>query len=411
MENSFLTEFKKRDYFNQCTNSDELEKVMSENKIRGYIGFDCTAPSLHVGSLLQIMCLRLLQKYGHQPIVLLGGGTTRIGDPSGKEETRRILSENQIEKNIKNIEKVFKIFLKTKNTKTKPIFINNYKWLGKLNYIKFLREIGKHFTINKMLSFDSVKLRLDREQSLSYMEFNYMILQAYDFLELNKTKKCLLQIGGSDQWGNIVNGVDLIKRHSSKQAFGLTTPLITLASGTKMGKTEKGAVWLEKNLLSPYDYWQFWRNTDDRDVLKFLKMFTDLKIEKIEGIKNNNINDLKILLANEATAMLHGKSAAKKAEKTAKKTFDKRSVGDDLPLININKREIEKGVNIVDLVVSSNLIKSKSEVRRTIKNKGIKINNETIEDDKKIISIHNFNNENFLKLSHGKKNHVIVKIS
>ena len=410
MENSFLTEFKKRDYFNQCTNSDELEKVMSENKIRGYIGFDCTAPSLHVGSLLQIMCLRLLQKYGHQPIVLLGGGTTRIGDPSGKEETRKILSENQIEKNIKNIEKVFKIFLKTKNLKTKPIFINNYKWLGKLNYIKFLREIGKHFTINKMLSFDSVKLRLDREQSLSYMEFNYMILQAYDFLELNKTKKCLLQIGGSDQWGNIVNGVDLIKRHSSKQAFGLTTPLITLASGTKMGKTEKGAVWLEKNLLSPYDYWQFWRNTDDRDVLKFLKMFTDLKIEKIEEIKNNNINDLKILLANEATAMLHGKPAAKIAEQTAKKTFDKRSVGDDLPLININKGEIEKGINIVDLVVSSNLIISKSEVRRTIKNKGIKINNETIEDDKKIISIHNFNNENFLKLSHGKKNHVIIKM-
>jgi len=411
MENSFLTEFKKRDYFNQCTNFDELEKLMNENKIKGYIGFDCTAPSLHVGSLLQIMCLRLLQKYGHQPIVLLGGGTTRIGDPSGKEETRKILSENQIEKNIKNIEKVFKIFLETKNPKTKPIFINNYKWLGKLNYIKFLREIGKHFTINKMLSFDSVKLRLDREQSLSYMEFNYMILQAYDFLELNKTKNCLLQIGGSDQWGNIVNGVDLIKRHSSKQVFGLTTPLITLASGAKMGKTEKGAVWLEKNLLSPYDYWQFWRNTDDRDVLKFLKMFTDLKIEKIEEIKNNNINELKILLANEATTMLHGKSAAKKAEQTAKKTFDKRSVGDDLPLININKREIEKGVNIVDLVVSSNLIKSKSEVRRTIKNKGIKINNETIEDDKKIISIHNFNNENFLKLSHGKKNHVIVKIS
>jgi len=411
MENSFLTEFKKRDYFNQCTNSDELEKAMNENKIRGYIGFDCTAPSLHVGSLLQIMCLRLLQKYGHQPIVLLGGGTTRIGDPSGKDETRKILSEKQIEKNIKNIEKVFKIFLKTKNTKTKPIFINNYKWLSKLNYIKFLREIGKHFTINKMLSFDSVKLRLDREQSLSYMEFNYMILQAYDFLELNKTKKCLLQIGGSDQWGNIINGVDLIKRHSSKQVFGLTTPLITLASGTKMGKTEKGAVWLEKNLLSPYDYWQFWRNTDDRDVFKFLKMFTDLKIEKIEEIKNNNINDLKILLANEATAMLHGKSAAKKAEQTAKKTFDKRSVGDDLPLININKGKIEKGINIVDLVVSSNLIISKSEVRRTIKNKGIKINNETIEDDKKIISIHNFNNENFLKLSHGKKNHVIVKIT
>ena len=224
------------------------------------------------------MCLRLMQKHGHQPIVLLGGGTTRIGDPSGKEETRKILSEKEIEKNIKNIEKIFKIFLKTKNNKTKPIFINNYKWLGKLNYIKFLREIGKHFTINKMLSFDSVKLRLDREQSLSYMEFNYMILQAYDFLELNKTKNCLMQIGGSDQWGNIVNGVELIKRHSSKQVFGLTTPLITLASGAKMGKTEKGAIWLDEKLLSSYDYWQFWRNTDDRDVIRFLKMFTDLEV-------------------------------------------------------------------------------------------------------------------------------------
>ena len=331
MESSFLSEFRKRDYFNQCTNSDELEQLMNKNKIRAYIGFDCTAPSLHVGSLLQIMCLRLLQRYGHQPIVLLGGGTTRIGDPSGKEETRKILSEKEIEKNIKNIEKVFKIYLKTNDPKTKPIFVNNYKWLGKLNYIKFLREIGKHFTINKMLSFDSVKLRLDREQSLSYMEFNYMILQAYDFLELNKNKNCLMQIGGSDQWGNIVNGVELIKRHSSKQVFGLTTPLITLASGSKMGKTEKGAIWLDKKLLSSYDYWQFWRNTDDRDVLKFIKMFTDINLDKIEEIKNKNINDLKILLANEATAILHGKKAAHKAEETAKKTFGKGSVGDDLP--------------------------------------------------------------------------------
>ena len=410
MENSFLKEFKEREYFNQCTNSNELEQLMNKKKIRVYIGFDCTSQSLHVGSLLQIMCLRMLQKYGHQPIVLLGGGTTRIGDPSGKEETRNILSEKEIEKNIKNIQKIFRVFLDTKNKKTKPIFVNNYKWLGKLNYIKFLREIGKHFTINKMLSFDSVKLRLDREQSLSYMEFNYMILQAYDFLELNKTKNCLMQIGGSDQWGNIVNGVELIKRHSNKQVFGLTTPLITLASGTKMGKTEKGAVWLEKNLLSPYDYWQFWRNTDDRDVLKFLKMFTDLDLKKIDEIKNQNINNLKIILANESTSMLHGKTAAKNAEQTAKNTFEKRSIGDDLPSININKDEITKGVNIVDLVVSSNLLTSKSEVRRAIKNKGIKINNETIEDDKKIISINSFNSNNFIKLSHGKKNHVIIKI-
>jgi len=410
MENSFLKEFKQREYFNQCTNSDELEKLMNKKKIRAYIGFDCTSQSLHVGSLLQIMCLRMLQKYGHQPIVLLGGGTTRIGDPSGKEETRKILTEKEIEKNIKNIQKVFKVFLNTKNTKTKPIFVNNYKWLGKLNYIKFLREIGKHFTINKMLSFDSIKLRLDREQSLSYMEFNYMILQAYDFLELNKTKSCLMQIGGSDQWGNIINGVELIKRYSNKQVFGLTTPLITLASGAKMGKTEKGAVWLEKKLLSPYDYWQFWRNTDDRDVIKFLKMFTDLKIEKIDEIKNQNINNLKVILANEATSMLHGNTAAKKAEQTAKNTFDKKSVGDDLPSVKIHIEEIKKGINIIDLVISSNLLTSKSEVRRTIKNRGIKVNNKTIENDKENISINNFNNENYLKLSHGKKNHVIIKM-
>ena len=410
MENSFLSEFKERDYFNQCTNSDELEQLMNKNKIRAYIGFDCTAPSLHVGSLLQIMCLRLLQKYGHQPIVLLGGGTTRIGDPSGKEETRKILSEKEIEQNIKNIEKVFKIFLKTKNSKIKPIFINNYKWLGKLNYIKFLREIGKHFTINKMLSFDSVKLRLEREQSLSYMEFNYMILQAYDFLELNKTKNCLMQIGGSDQWGNIVNGVELIKRHSSKQVFGLTTPLITLSSGSKMGKTEKGAIWLDKKLLSSYDYWQFWRNTDDRDVLRFLKMFTDLNLQKIEEIKNKNINQLKVILANEATAMLHGKAATQKAELTAKNTFEKKSIGEDLLSINLKKEEVINGINIVDLVITSNLLNSKSEVRRMIKNKGIKVNNIPVENDQFNVSLNNFEKENFLKLSHGKKKHVIFRI-
>ena len=410
MKNSFLSEFKKRNYFNQCTNSDELEQLMNKNKIRAYIGFDCTAPSLHVGSLLQIMCLRLLQRYGHQPIVLLGGGTTRIGDPSGKEETRKILSEKEIEQNIKNIEKVFKIFLKTKNSKIKPIFINNYKWLGKLNYIKFLREIGKHFTINKMLSFDSVKLRLEREQSLSYMEFNYMILQAYDFLELNKTKNCLMQIGGSDQWGNIVNGVELIKRHSSKQVFGLTTPLITLSSGSKMGKTEKGAIWLDKKLLSSYDYWQFWRNTDDRDVLRFLKMFTDLNLQKIEEIKNKNINQLKVILANEATAMLHGKAATQKAEQTAKNTFEKKSIGEDLPSINLKKEEVINGINIVDLVITSNLLNSKNEVRRMIKNKGIKVNNIPVENDQFNVSLNNFEKENFLKLSHGKKKHVIFRI-
>ena len=408
--NKFLKEFKDRGYFYQCTNENELSDLLDKKNINAYIGFDSTAPSLHVGSLMQIMCLKLLQNHGHRPIVLLGGGTTRIGDPSGKEETRKILSEKQIEQNIKNIQKVFKIFLKTNNPKLKPIFVNNYKWLGKLNYIKFLREIGRHFTINKMLSFDSVKLRLEREQSLSYMEFNYMILQAYDFLELNKTKNCLMQIGGSDQWGNIVNGVELIKRHSNKQVFGLTTPLITLASGSKMGKTEKGAVWLDKKLLTPYDYWQFWRNTDDRDVLRFLQMFTDLTLKKIEELKNKNINQLKIILANEATAMLHGEPAAKKAAQTAKNTFEKKSIGDDLPSVKIEKEKLTNGINIIDLVIASNLSCSKSEVKRMIKNKGIKINNETVENDKLNVSLNNFNQENFLKLSHGKKNHVILKI-
>ena len=410
MENSFLSEFKQRDYFNQCTNSDELEQLMNKKKIRAYIGFDCTASSLHVGSLLQIMCLRLLQKHGHQPIVLLGGGTTRIGDPSGKEETRKVLSEKEIEKNIKNIEKVFKIYLKTNNPKTKPIFVNNYKWLAKLNYIKFLREIGKHFTINKMLSFDSVKLRLDREQSLSYMEFNYMILQAYDFFELNKNKNCLMQMGGSDQWGNIVNGVELIKRHSSKQVFGLTTPLITLSSGSKMGKTEKGAVWLDKKLLSSYDYWQFWRNTDDRDVLRFIKMFTDLTLKKIEEIKNKNINQLKIILANECTKMLHGNNEAKLAEETAKKTFEENLTGSGLPTISVSQKKLSEKINIIDLVVLSKLESSKSEIRRLIKGNGIKINNQVISDEKFSITKELFS-ENFIKLSLGKKRHIKVKLN
>ena len=408
--NKFLKEFKDRGFFYQCTNEEELSSLMDKERIKAYIGFDCTAESLHVGSLLQIMCLRLLQKNGHRPIVLLGGGTTRIGDPSGKDKTRKILSEEEIEKNIKNIKNILKKFLDNDNPETKPIFVNNYTWLKNLNYISFLRDIGKHFTINRMLTFDSVKLRLDREQSLSYMEFNYMILQAYDFLELSKKENCVLQIGGSDQWGNIVNGVDLIKRHSSKQVFGLTTPLITLASGTKMGKTEKGAIWLDKKLLSSYDYWQFWRNTDDRDVLKFLKMFTDLEIKKIEEIKNNNINQLKVILANETTTMLHGKVAARKAEQTAINTFEKKSIGEDLPSVKIKKEEIINGINIIDLVITSNLLSSKSEVRRMIKNKGIKINNISVENDLFNISINDFKKEGFLKLSHGKKNHVILKV-
>ena len=408
--NKFLKEFKDRGLFYQSTGDDELSDLLNNKSIKAYIGFDCTAESLHVGSLLQIMCLRLLQKHGHQPIVLIGGGTTRIGDPSGKDKTRKILTEEEINRNITNIEKILKNFLDDKDEKTKPIFVNNYDWLKHLNYISFLRDIGKHFTINKMLTFDSVKIRLEREQSLSYMEFNYMILQAYDFLELNKKENCMLQIGGSDQWGNIVNGVDLIKRYSGNQVFGLTTPLITLASGAKMGKTETGAIWLDKKFLSPYDYWQFWRNTDDRDVVKFLKIFTDLEIDKIEKIKNDDINSLKILLANKATEMLHGKEEAEKSEKTAKEAFTQNSDGANLPTINIKKSTIEETISIIDLIINTKLEKSKSEIRRLIKNNGIKINNEVISDENLKINLDNFKND-YLKLSIGKKRHLKIELN
>ena len=409
--NKFLKEFTERGYFFQCTNEQDLSKLLDNSKIKGYIGFDCTAESLHVGSLLQIMCLRLLQKHGHQPIVLLGGGTTRIGDPSGKDKTRAILDEKTIEKNILNIKKIFKTFLDSKNKNTKPIFVNNYKWLKELNYISFLRDIGKHFTINKMLSFDSVKLRLEREQSLSYMEFNYMILQAYDFLELNNKENCLLQIGGSDQWGNIVNGVDLIKRYSNNQAYGLTTPLITLSSGAKMGKTESGAIWLDKKLLSPYDYWQFWRNTDDKDVLKFLRIFTNIELQEIEKIKNKNINELKILLANLCTEMLHGDKQSKLSEETAKKTFEEKSTGSGLSIIKINQNQIDQKIDIINLIVLSKLETSKSEIRRIINNNGVKINNTIVNDNKFLIKNNLFNNEKTLKLSLGKKRHVKVELT
>ena len=408
--NKFLKEFKDRGFYYQCTNEKELSNLINKKKIKAYIGFDCTAASLHVGSLLQIMCLRLLQKHGHQPIVLLGGGTTRIGDPSGKDKTRKILSEKEIKKNSANIKKILKNFLNTKDKKIKPIFVDNFKWLKKLNYISFLRDIGKHFTINKMLTFDSVKTRLEREQSLSYMEFNYMILQAYDFLELNQKAKCELQIGGSDQWGNIVNGVELIKRHSDREVFGLTTPLITSSSGAKMGKTAEGAIWLDKNFLSAYDYWQFWRNTDDRDVIRFLKFFTEVDLEKIEILKNKDINQLKILLANKTTQMLHGKKESMNAEKIAKETFSENSSGSNLPSFKIQKSTLDNKMNIIDLIILSGLENSKSEVRRLISGNAIKINNEIIKDQNFQINQGLLKN-NFIKLSIGKKRHLKIEIN
>ena len=412
MKNSFLSEMKSRGYLNQCTDLENLEKISKDKSIKAYIGFDCTAPSLHVGSLLQIMLLRLLQRHGHQPIVLLGGGTTLIGDPSGKDSTRKILKQKDIKKNIGSIKKLFEKLLPVKNKKIKPIFVDNYQWLSKLKYIDFLREIGKHFTINKMLSFDSVKLRLDREQSLSYMEFNYMILQSYDFYQLYKKHDCILQMGGSDQWGNIVSGVELIRRILQKNSYGLTTPLITLSSGAKMGKTEKGAVWLDQKMFTPYDYWQFWRNTSDDDVKKFLNYFTEIEVnelsEKIENEKD--INNLKILLANEATTIVHGTKAAKDCAATAKETFVKGGLGKNIPVKTISKKKLSEGINIIELIFQNGLASSKSEVRRILKNNGIRVNDNVINDEKKIINMENVSKDNSIKLSIGKKNHLKVKI-
>ena len=411
MKNTFLSEMKERGYLNQCTDLDKLTEISSKKSISGYIGFDCTASSLHVGSLLQIMILKLMQKHGHRPIVLLGGGTTLIGDPSGKDSTRKILKKKEIKNNIQSIKKVFNKILDTSNKKTAPIFVDNAEWLTKLNYIQFLRDVGSHFTINKMLTFDSVKLRLEREQSLSYMEFNYMILQAYDFYQLFKNNNCILQVGGSDQWGNIVNGTDLIRRMLKREAFGLTSPLITLASGAKMGKTENGAVWLNKDQLTPYDYWQFWRNTDDRDVKKFLHYFTEIELEKLKNIfhEEKNINNLKILLANEATKILHGNEASIKAEQIAKNTFEKGSLSEGLPEVKIKLKELEKGVNIIDFIANNKILSSKSEVRRAIMNKGFKLDDVVINDQKKILGTKDFK-KNILKLSYGKKKHFLIKI-
>ncbi len=412
MKNTFLLEMKSRGYLNQCTDLEGLDSILNKKSIICYIGFDCTADSLHVGSLLQIMILRLLQKHGHQPIVLLGGGTTLIGDPSGKDSTRKILEKKEIKKNISGIKKAFQSLLNFKNKKTKPIFVDNFSWLGKLKYIDFLRDIGCHFTINKMLSFDSVKLRLDREQSLSYMEFNYMILQAYDFYQLYKKKNCVLQLGGSDQWGNIVSGVELIRRTLKEEAFGLTTPLITLSSGAKMGKTEKGAVWLNEKKFSSYDYWQFWRNTADNDVEKFLKYFTEINIKELETIINNeeNINNLKILLANEATKILHGDIKSKNAEKTAMDTFALGKVNKNLPEIKLKKKNIENGMSILTLLSESGILSSKSEARRAISNNGVKIDDLIVENEKRIIYLADFENQGFIKISFGKKKHYLIKI-
>ena len=371
---SFLRVMSERNFIHQVTDWKSLDALLSEKNMVAYIGFDCTADSLHVGSLVQIMMLRYFQKCGHRPIVLMGGGTTKVGDPSGKDDARQLLNDNEIEKNKQGIKTVFEKYLNFGDGPSDAIMCDNDEWLSGLEYVQFLRDYGRHFSVNRMLSFDSVKLRLDREQPLSFLEFNYMILQAYDFLELSRRFDCSLQMGGSDQWGNIVNGVELARRIDQKSVFGLTTPLVTTASGAKMGKSAQGAIWLNSDRLSPYDFWQYWRNTEDEDVDRFLKLFTELPLDEIarlSALKGNELNEAKKILAHEVTQLCHGRDAANSVAESARKTFEEGSIGQDLPFIIINKNDLENGVWVIEAMRKLALIQSNGEGRRLIANGGL----------------------------------------
>ena len=414
----FIKEIIARGFIHQATDINNLDKLLdSSHNIPAYIGFDCTASSLHVGSLIQIMLLKWFQKSGHKPIVLLGGGTSLVGDPSGKDESRKLINEDIIKSNSIGIKDVFNKFLNFDQGDNKALMVDNAEWLKNLNYIEFLRDYGKHFSINRMLTFDSVKLRLDREQTLSFLEFNYMILQAYDFYELNKRYGCKIQMGGSDQWGNIINGIELHRRVNSLDSknplYGLTSPLITTSSGSKMGKTANGAIWLNSNLCSPWDYWQFWRNTEDKDVIRFLKLFTEISLEeikKLEELEGAEINDAKIILANAATTLLHGEEETKKAISTAKNIFEKKEGTANLPVISYNINELTEGVPILECLTNNNyLLSSKGEARRLIRGSGVKINNTTVSDENMKINNSLFVNESRIKLSVGKKKHIILE--
>ena len=397
-----------RGFIHQTTNDHSIDDYFNSNEIIGYIGFDLTAESLHVGSLLQIMLLKWLQDFGHKPIVLLGGGTTLIGDPSGKDESRKILDIKNIANNHNGILKVFKKFLNFDNEKI--IIENNSNWLTDLNYISFLRDFGKHFTVNRMLSFDSVKLRLDREQPLSFLEFNYMLFQAYDFWELNRRHNCKLQLGGSDQWGNIINGIELIRRVDQTEAFAITTPLITTSSGSKMGKTSDGAIWLDEDLTNPHEFWQFWRNTDDRDVNRFLKLFTTLplgEIQKLEELQGSELNEAKKILANEVTKNTHGGDIADLVYKSALETYEKKIISENLPLYHLNRREFVDNIGLLTLLVKVGFSKSNSDARKSILNGAIKINDQTITDPSAELSATEINK---LKLSFGKKKHLLLSL-
>ncbi|MCF6272533.1 MAG: tyrosine--tRNA ligase [Rhodobacteraceae bacterium] len=409
-KSEFLQVMQSRGFMSDCTDLEGLDEALIAGVVPGYIGFDATADSLHVGSLIQIMMLRWLQKTGHKPITLMGGGTTKIGDPSGKDESRPQLTTEKINENISGIRKVFSKYLEFGEGKTDAVQPNNAEWLEQLNYIDFLRDYGRHFTINRMLSFDSVKLRLDREQPLTFLEFNYMLLQAYDFMELNNRFGCMLQMGGSDQWGNIVNGIDLTRRIKQKSVFGLTTPLLTKADGSKMGKSASGAIWLNEDRLSAYEFWQFWRNTLDADVGKFLKLFTEIPLEECErlaALEGAEINDAKIALANAATAMAHGEVAAQAAETTAREVFEKGGVGDDLPTLTLPAAEIGDGISIVQLFVKTGLVKSGKEAKRLIHDGGAKLNDASVSDAGTMVSAEDI--AATIKLSAGKKRHALVK--
>ena len=415
-KSDFLNVLASRGFIHQVSEPEALDALARTSTITAYIGFDCTAPSLHVGSLLPIMMLYWLQQTGHRPLPLMGGGTTRVGDPSGKDESRRLLTDEVIAENLRGIREIFGRFLrfgdgKTDN-KTDAVMANNADWLNALNYIDFLRDIGRHFSINRMLAFDSVKLRLERQQELSFLEFNYMILQAYDFVELYRRYGCVLQMGGSDQWGNIVNGIDLGRRLHNAQFFALTAPLITTSSGAKMGKTAAGAVWLNANQVSPYDYWQYWRNTEDADVTRFLKLFTVLPLDEIErlaALKGAEINEAKKILATSATAMVHGQAAADEAASTARTTFEEGGLGSSLPTIEVPRAELHAGIGVLAAFVKAGLAASNGEVRRAIANNAIIVNDVRVTSDKATIGEADVTADGVVKLSLGRKRHVLLK--
>ena len=411
-KSDFLNVLAERGFIHQVSEPDDLDARAKASAITAYIGFDCTAPSLHVGSLLPIMMLYWMQQTGHRPIALMGGGTTRVGDPSGKDESRRILTDAQINENLAGIRAVFAKFLKFEEQGGSAIMANNADWLNTLNYIDFLRDVGRHFSVNRMLSFDSVKMRLDRQQELSFLEFNYMVLQAYDFVELNKRTGCILQMGGSDQWGNIVNGIDLGRRMLNAQLFALTAPLITTSSGVKMGKTAAGAVWLDPDMVSPYDYWQYWRNTEDGDVARFLRLFTVLPLDEIArlaALKGQDVNEAKKVLATEATALVHGREAAEQAAETARRTFEEGTLAETLPTVNVARKDVDAGLGILHAFVTAGLAGSNGEVRRAIANNSISVNDVRVTSDKHVIGAKDLTPEGVIKLSLGRKRHVLLK--